>query len=295
MAKHQFGGAWTEDKLGRIRKYLTAYARIFASNEQARHLISIYVDAFAGTGYRADSVPTMPTDSLFPAFDDQERAFLKGSARLALEIVPPFKQYVFVEQNLERIHDLELLRSEFPDKSAQISIVNDDANGYIARFCEHTDWSRSRAVIFLDPYGMQVEWSSLERLAHTRAADLWILFPLGIGVNRLLTRSGRPPEAWSRSLTRLFGTDTWNEAFYTTHRTEGLFGTMEISSKNVGIERITQYFMERLRSIFPAVAKKPRILYNSTNSPLYLLCFATANPKPSVQRAAMRISEHILT
>jgi len=31
---------------------------------------------------------------------------------------------------------------------------------------------------------MQVDWTTLEAVASTQAIDIWILFPLGIGVNR---------------------------------------------------------------------------------------------------------------
>jgi hypothetical protein len=44
-------------------------------------------------------------------------------------------------------------------------------------------------------YGMQVDWTTVEAIARTKAIDLWVLFPLGIGVNRLLTKSGDIPDS----------------------------------------------------------------------------------------------------
>ena len=32
--------------------------------------------------------------------------------------------------------------------------------------------------MFLDPYGMEVEWKTLQAVAATRAIDVWFLFPL---------------------------------------------------------------------------------------------------------------------
>ena len=52
MTPHEFGGSWTEEKLSRLQEYLQAYMNIFSKNERARKLNPIYVDAFAGTGYR---------------------------------------------------------------------------------------------------------------------------------------------------------------------------------------------------------------------------------------------------
>jgi hypothetical protein len=41
--------------------------------------------------------------------------------------------------------------------------------------------------VFLDPFGMQVDWNVIEQLALTKAVDLWLLFPLGTGVMRIMT------------------------------------------------------------------------------------------------------------
>src|SRR5690606_24688387 len=86
-----------------------------------------------------------------------------------------------------------------------------------------TDWQKTRAVVFLDPYGMQVEWETLQKIAQTKAIDLWVLIPLGQGVNRLLTKNGHPPEGFADRLTRFFGTDDWKDAFYSTTAQDDLF------------------------------------------------------------------------
>jgi three-Cys-motif partner protein len=44
------------------------------------------------------------------------------------------------------------------------------------KICDN-DWRSHRAVLFLDPYGMQVEWQTIEAIAKTAAIDLWLLFP----------------------------------------------------------------------------------------------------------------------
>lgn len=50
--------------------------------------------------------------------------------------------------------------------------------------------------------------------------------------------------------------------------------------------------IERLEKAFFAVAKKPGTLYNSQKVPLYLFCFASANPKGAP--TALRIANHLL-
>jgi three-Cys-motif partner protein len=293
MTSHKFGGDWTEEKLERVRKYLSAYTIIFARNPRARMLTPIYVDAFAGTGYRTLSYPAAEADVPLPELlEHDNQTFLKGSARIALEVDPPFKQYIFIERDAQRAHELESLRAEFPQHSSKIQIITADANTYLMQWCAQTDWRLKRAVIFLDPYGMQVEWPLIEAIGRTKAIDLWILFPLGVAVNRLLTKSGPPPKAWAQALTRLFGSDEWSNAFYPSQKVLTLFGEEDLQTKRADYEKISVFFVERLKTVFTAVAENPLPLLNSRNNPLYLLCFASGNPVGS--RTAIKIAQDIL-
>jgi three-Cys-motif partner protein len=145
--------------------------------------------------------------------------------------------------------------------------------------------------MFLDPYGMEVEWTTVEAIAGTKAIDLWLLFPLGIGVNRLLTRSGEIPASWRTRLNLLLGTEDWYEELYRVERTDAVWRGRPRRQGHGGDHR--RYFVERLKSVFPAVAEDPRVLRNSTNCPLYLLCFAVGNENGA--RIALRIANHLLT
>lgn len=62
--------------------------------------------------------------------------------------------------------------------------------------------------------------------------------------------------------------------------------------KVADFESISQYFVERLKTVFAGVADNPLVLYNSCNNPLYLLCFASGNPKGS--KTAIKIAQEIL-
>ena len=106
------------------------------------------------------------------------------------------------------------MRQEFPELADRISVRVADANTFLQEWCRETDWDRNRAVVFLDPYGMQVDWSAIEAIAATGAIDFWILFPLGQAVNRLLTRNDIPGGGQAQRLTRFFGTEDWKQAFY---------------------------------------------------------------------------------
>lgn len=251
-----FGGDWTTEKLERVRKYLEAY--LTALKKQRFRLV--YIDAFAGTGYRTLQRSGSTTELLFPelAGPESER-FMNGSARNALEIQPGFDEYIFIEKDQARCVELERLKEEYPMYRDSIRVVNAEANSYLLRLCREMDWIRKgvRAVLFLDPFGMQVEWDTIKAIAETSAIDLWVLFPLGIGPNRLLKRDGNIDAVLRRRLDTFFGTRDWYDVFYETYTVEGLFG-QETQTRKVGtFDTIAQYLVERLRTVFPGVADNP--------------------------------------
>lgn len=294
---HRFGGNWTDRKLEILDGYLTAYTTALKDKPTAhRPFRKAYIDAFAGTGYRdAKRMTELEGQGSLPLpelAEDEPQALLDGSARMALQSEPPFDKYIFIEKSVERCAQLELLRDEFADKADAIDVVQGEANERIQALCTK-DWSSHRAVLFLDPYGMQVEWKTIEAIAATEAIDLWLLFPLGIGVNRLLTRSGEIPAGWRRRLDLLLGTNDWFDEFYKVERTPTLFGDDEEHLVKASTATIGKYFNDRLASVFAGVAEEPAVLRNSSNIPLYLLCFAVGNERG--KNVALRIANHLLS
>ncbi len=289
--EHRFGGDWTTRKLDVLAGYLRSYTTALKN----RSFQKLYVDAFAGTGYRdarREDAAKSSQNPLFPELAEPEpQSLLDGSARIALRTEPPFDGYVFIERSAERCAHLEGLKTEFPDLATRIDIRPGDANTEIQDLCSR-DWSSRRAVLFLDPYGMQVEWTTIEAIAQTQAIDLWLLFPLGIGVNRLLTKSGDIPGPWRHRLDLLLGTTEWYEEFYKVEITPTLFGDDQERVVKATTETIGRYFNERLKGVFAGVAAEPGVLRNSRNNPLYLLCFAVGNARG--REIALRIANHLL-
>jgi len=290
MVEHVFGGDWTEDKLRRLRDYLIAYRNIFANNERASFLKTWYVDAFAGTGSRSLPTPTSHQLDYGEGFivEGDSPKFLDGSAKIAMSLPSQFDQYLFIEQSRKRAQALTAsVRDDFPALADRVEVKIDDANRALCEWCGQRDWSKERAVVFLDPYGMQVQWKTVETLAKTKGVDLWYLFPLA---TRVLTQDGNMDESWAKKLDSLFGTPDWRSRFYTPQIQSGLFGDVESVKRNATALNIQSFIEERLRSCFVEVADS-RIIKNS-RSPLFALCFAASNEKGS--KIALKIAQHIL-
>lgn len=292
--QQQFGGEWTQDKLERLDGYLKAYMTILKNYP---YLQTVYVDAFAGTGERRTASKSQQL--LAPINGTSEDVFqiqnvLKGNARIALDIVPPFGRYIFIERSKKKCIELEKLKTEYQHLSSRVQVEKADASAFLTTWCEETDWTKTRAVVFLDPFGMQVEWSLLEAIANTKSIDLWLLVPIGMGVNRLMTQKDLPKDIWAQRLTKFFGTDDWQNEHYKPRVQPDLFGESSAVEKDTSNARLEDYFVNRLSEVFPGVAKNPLTLRNSRNSPMFLLCFVTANPKKSVRDAALRIAQHLL-
>ena len=101
-----------------------------------------------------------------------------------------------------------------------------------------------------------------------------------------------PNKALRGHLDRIFGTEDWFESFYRTRREEDIFGqSYDIIEKACSFDGIGKFYLERLRSIFAAVAENPRVLRNS-RGPLFQFFFAAGNEKGAP--IAVKIANHLL-
>lgn len=272
-----FGGAWTEQKLRALSKYLKAYTTIFKKNPKARHYSITYVDAFAGTG-KLQRPNSSRFESLLPELSANEEQYRKGSVKRALEVSPPFDKYVFIERSARKCRELREISKDFP--SLRIEVLNEDANRALLSWCQRLDSQSERAVVFLDPFGASVHWEVIATLGRTRAVDLWVLFPYS-AINRMLIRNRKPPKQWAERLTAVFGTPAWEQSFYSGTSFRSLLNPsqrIESVYKSADYRDITNFFIKRLEKEFVAVSR-PLLLLNSTGSLLFTLFFAAGNDR----------------
>lgn len=270
----QFGGDWTIEKLEILTGYLDAYLTALKNMKFKK----IYIDAFAGTG----AITTR-----------DESKILVGSAKRALMADNKFDHYYFIEANKKKANELgKMIADEFPDLQHLTTVYCGDANARLTQILQNIDWRFNRALLFLDPCATEVEWTTLQAVACTKAIDVWYLFPFS-ALNRMLCKDGKIDKLWEQCIDKLLGDSGWREEFYEEDMQLNFFDSPGVI-KDASTDHMQKYILQRLGTIFSKVASNPRILKNEKNSPLFLFCFAIANPSPKAQTLALTIAEYIL-
>jgi len=250
-------GSWSVEKLNLLRKYLQAYVTVLRKQSWCKGYE--YIDGFAGTGK--------------PKSRDEQR-YIDGSPGVALTLSHPFTKYHFIESLDWRIKKLEKLRKEFADR--QIEIYPGDCNEVLrTRIVPDLPLkSYKRAIAFLDPFGMQLEWNTLEEMARAGTIEVFLNFSvMAINRNVRLRRKEDIAPAVRERMNRFWGTD-WEAELYEQEQT--LFGPETVRIKQSGKD-LGHRFQKRLKEIFPHCTV-PVLMTNSKRAPLYCLVFAGHNP-----------------
>ena len=208
------------------------------------------------------------------ANDPNEREYIAGSPKVPLEIAHQFTDYVFVEKDEDRIEELRTLE-EAHKQTTHVHIRNEDCNEYLRRFLNRSSgrWRRMRGVVFLDPFGMQVPWDTIAALGRTQAIEVFINFPVGMAIQRLLPRTGKFTKKHRDKLNRYFGTTEWFDLVYDSQ--EGLLGEQVTKRQKTG-DDLVRWYRGRLRDVFGHVSAA-REMQSQTGRPLYYLMFAGPN------------------
>lgn len=283
--EHSFGGPWTEIKLDAVEYYLGCY-----TNALEHWPFDLwYIDAFAGTGSRA--VERLAGGLFDGKPIEMKREILAGSARRALAVKPPFHHFIFIEENADRCAALEQLKSEHA--GADIRIIPGDANKVLKDLIEQRLLSRqaknmARGVAFLDPYALQVEWSTLVALAQTKILDVWYLFPIRDVVRQLATqfRGIGPKEP---KLDLVLGPE-WRELYRMPKPQADLFGNEDREPRrDATFDEIERWVQKRLASVF-AYASSPLPILTEPGRQAFSLFLAVANPS----RAAIDLAKYFV-
>ena len=268
-------GPWAREKLDALGRYLDFYTKVL-KNQGHWCKGTIYVDAFAGGGRARIRRPGGDADidqlieALADSADREDEEYLRGSPRVALDVANRFSRYVFIERNPQRAAELELLRDEY-GSSYNIEVRRGAADQELDALLRGELGRRDyRSVVFLDPFGMQLSWSIIERLAATKTVEVFINFALGMAIQRLLVRSAEIPPGWKDTLDRFFGTSDWFGQVY--ESTDDLFGARTRKAADSGT-RLLNWYRSRLKAAFGHVSPA-RLVRNTKGGHLYYLIWA---------------------
>jgi three-Cys-motif partner protein len=204
--------------------------------------------------------------------------YIQGSPRVALDIDHPFTHYYFVEKNPEHIEKLKALKTEYAE-TRNITIYEGDALRHLNVFIESVkDWRSSRAVVFLDPFGMQVPWQTICDIAQKRSIEIILNLPIGTTIQRLIKKDrANMSQKDLERLTSYFGSEEWEQIVYYTSSLTSLFDNEPTVLKyDDTAERLIKWYMDRLRVLFGHTAG-PKLIKNTRGAHLYYLIWAGSN------------------
>ncbi len=289
MAAQAFGDEHTRKKLETVEKYLGAFTT--ALKKQDFELF--YVDACAGSGSSiSKSASRSSTESqtgLLPAEQVADTdQIIVGSAIRALGVHPPFDRYLFndVKQtNVQALRD-EVTR-RFGHLEDRVTITQFDANEMLSGISERTNWKATRAVVFLDPFGLQIRFETLQKLARTKAVDLWYLVPV-FAMYRQVRGDGGVLEDGGRSVDEALGTTDWRHVVAVEEKAPmDLFGVgKNVSKRAVDIAWFENVAKERLKLAFEGRVVDQVLPLGRNGLHEFSLMFAWANPGEKAKLAA---------
>ena len=292
-----WGGAWTEDKLDTFEKYVRAYLTIMNKYRDLYNWKLIYFDGFAGSGSRSiDNTDDDSDNMILELFENhyiqsEDISMYKGAAERVLGIQQKgFDYYYFIDKD-ESANNLlkSKLESLHPDKKGRLVFRPNDANTEVEKMADFLRQNINyKALVLLDPFGMQLNWQSIQKLQNT-GTDLWILIPTGVIVNRLLDRKGELKHI--DTLTAFFGKDEdfIRDYFYKQRTEPSLFGdNTTIEKVREPIRKIAELYLQQLKGIFKFATPEPLVLYNSRHTPIFHFAFASNN------KNAVKIAKQII-
>jgi three-Cys-motif partner protein len=250
-------GYWSEVKLSILEKYARPYNQILTSN----HLRPIYIDGFAGAGHHKAK--------------GSGRVIL-GSPKRALSVRPPFEILHFVDIDGARVEELKRISSSYSNVYVHQGDCNDVLINRIFPQVRYED--RQRALCILDPYGLHLNWETIQAAGKSKVIEIFLNFPvMDMNMNVLWHRSERVSGNQRDRMTKYWGDSSWESAAYPT--TAGLFEEMQEKATNA---EVAEAFRRRLEVAggFKYVPK-PVPMRNTKGATIYYLFFAAQQPTAS--------------
>jgi three-Cys-motif partner protein len=246
---------WSEVKLDIIREYASAYSRIMNAHREIKRYA--YIDGFAGAGTHISK---------------QKGALVPGSPLNALDVIPPFGEFHFID-----LHGGKTTRlSEMTEGRDEVFIYEGDCNRILLEKvfprCLYKDYHR--ALCLLDPYAINVDWEVLQTAGRMGSVEIFYNFMImDANMNVFWRNPDKVQASQIARMDRAWGDRSWRDAAYKSQ--PGLFGEIEEKAAN---RDIADAFRKRLKQVagFKYVPE-PMPMRNSKGAVIYYLFFASPN------------------
>jgi three-Cys-motif partner protein len=216
-------------------------------------------------------------------------AIIVGSAIRALGVRPPFHRYLLNDKKRSNVEALrDSVKDDFPHLSDRVRVTNLDANVMLRNLCASENWKETRAVVFLDPFGLQIDYETLVMLGRTEAIDLWYLVPV-FAMYRQVSGDGQINPDGGPRVDAALGTDLWRQVAVIEEETHDLFNQPQLRSKRaVDTAWFEKVAKERIGAAFGGRVLSEALPLGRNGIQEFSLMFAWANPSPKAQLAAKR-------
>lgn len=270
----EFGDIRTVEKLDIVEGYVQLYIRVLSggSFRPQKH----YIDAFAGEG-----------DFRLGDTDEPVSGSVKRIGKLE------FENFHFIEKDKRKCDRLAKVVDNLGIKS-KTHIYPGDANEELPKIINRLE-SKDRALVFIDPFGMQLKWDTLEQISRVKYCDIVYLFPCNSILRAAPIKSkGILLEDMKEATCDCLGMSEQEitTAFYSESRQPDLLDG-SVLERNVNYDKVERLVLSRLKGLFKYVFEKPYRLQLDGKPTLFSIFLMTTNPSDNAQKAIKRLGKHV--
>jgi three-Cys-motif partner protein len=275
-------GDWSVDKLDILKAYAEQYSTILKNQVSRSGSVRTfhvgYIDGFAGAGEHVHK---------------DTGQIVAGSPRNALDLEHRFDEYHFIDIDPVRVAQLKTMCAGH----ANAHVHQGDCNQLLLNdlFPKFKFADYRRALCFLDPYGMHLQWNVLAVAGQMKSIEIFLNFPV-MDINRNAKKKNIAdidPDHRAR-MTAFWGDESWHAAMYAPSSQGNFHGTLSgLDDNSPELEKndneaLVAAFRKRLKEVggFEFVPE-PVPMKNSQNAVVYYLFFASNN------KTGGKIASHI--